>query len=970
MEGVVAGDVSIAITANFTAEPLAESLEYWLDQLHLTAKLEFAPYNHVLQSLLDPRGVFALNQARLNEAGLNVVLVRSEDWAWNAELIAAVKKAAFASSSAILVCACPPSSGAHCNRELERELELGLSGLPAVRFLSSSQLLELYPMANYYDAAADRLGDIPYTRECYAALGTAIARCFHALQRPPYKAIVLDCDNTLWRGVCGESGPHGIEIDAPCRALQNFMQARKRDGMLLCICSKNAAEDIEEAFDAHPEMPLQRSDIAAWRVNWRPKSENIRALARELSLGLDSFIVVDDNPMEAAEIEYGCPGVLALTLPADRNAIPRFLDHVWAFDQRAATREDRNRTASYQDNALRGRLLAESRSYADFLASLELQVEIRTPQDAEEILRAAQLCQRTNQFNCTAERYGEAEVREMLNSGWMEMLTAFVQDRFGNYGQTGLTLYRCVDGALRVENLLLSCRVLGKGVEHAMLARLGRMAAERRLAAVEIAYRPTSKNTPARAFLDSLGAACHPSGDHPSGEGSFYCLPAETAASTVFAPPENVPYSSPPPEDESGQVEIPRAGARPPIPFAWIATHRSDPASILQAMDEARGLHASARSAPRKILPRNEMEQRIARIWERALRISPIGPSDNFFDLGGDSLLAVRIFSDLEALTGRALPLATLLEAPTVAKLAALAGGGFNRHSNSALNCLVPIKTAGNRPPFYCVHGVGGNVLELRDLARHLPGDQPFYAIQARGLSAEPLRKFTVEELASQYIREICEFQPAGPYYLGGSSFGALIAYEMARQLTAAGRTIALLAIFDMSAAPSDNKQDVRGNWRNKADTLWYRFTLHWGNFWALHSGERVRYVRRKAWRVRDRLANREAERGRLTPEAIRAMNEAGHWAAGRYIPGRYSGGIVLFRATEQPPWIKSDRTLGWGNLVEGGIEIYDTPGHHADIVRDPRARMLARQLDDALGKARARQDSAMTSAENIIGSV
>ena len=121
-------------------------------------------------------------------------------------------------------------------------------------------------------------------------------------------------------------------------------------------------------------MPLARSDFIGWRINWRPKSENIRSLARELSLGLDSFIFLDDNPMETAEVGSRCAGVLALTLPAKIDEISRFLEHVWAFDQIGLTVEDRNRTAMYLENSSRSLLLAESPSYADFLASLELEV--------------------------------------------------------------------------------------------------------------------------------------------------------------------------------------------------------------------------------------------------------------------------------------------------------------------------------------------------------------------------------------------------------------------------------------------------------------------------------------------------------------------------------------------------------------------------------------------------------------------
>ena len=288
-----------------------------------------------------------------------------------------------------------------------------LSGLRAVRFLSTARLLELYPAANCYDRAADQLGHIPYTPEAYAALGTAVARAFLASRRTPYKVIVTDCDNTLWRGICGERGPQGVELDPASRAVQNFLKLRQKEGMLLCVCSKNAASDVED-LDAHPEMPLQRWDFAGWRVNWRPKSENIQALAAELSLGLDSFIFVDDNPMETAEVEAHCPGVLALTLPADASS-SRDFSITCGRSTNAVSKEDQSRTVMYRENALRRSVLAESLSYADFIRGLNLEIEIRELNGAAEIERAAQMTQRTNQFNFTTRRFTVPQIREALN---------------------------------------------------------------------------------------------------------------------------------------------------------------------------------------------------------------------------------------------------------------------------------------------------------------------------------------------------------------------------------------------------------------------------------------------------------------------------------------------------------------------------------------------------------------------------
>ena len=835
------GTGAIAICATFTAEPVADSLQYWLDYLQIPARIEFALYNQVIQTLIDPAGLFAHNKG-----GLNVVLLRAEDRDRLGDTL----------NAALLTAA-------------------SLSASP----------VRVFDCAYDADPAGDRLGKIPYTEEGFAALGTAIARAFHASRRAPYKVIAVDCDNTLWKGICGERGPRGVELDAASLRVQHFIKARRQEGMLLCVCSKNASEDVEDTFDANPEMPLKRSDFVAFRVNWLPKSENIQSLAVELSLGLDSFIFLDDNPMETAEVHARCPDVLALTLTGGLD-----LEHVWAFDQASVTAEDRNRTAMVRENMQRRSALAGSLSYEDFLRDLNLEIEIREPGRPEEFERAAQLTQRTNQFNCTTQRFTEADVRRF------QILTVFVRDRYGDYGQVGLILYEIHDDTLHVRNFLLSCRVLGKGVEHAMVARLGEVALAQSLSWIEIDFVPTPKNTPARNFLASLGTPR---------------LSPREASEVCFAPAPVV-------SETPGSRQIPVSG--PAVDYAWIATHHRDAASVLEAV-RAKVVRRSGHSVE---LPSDDLEQQLVRLWERVLRSSPIGIHDNFFELGGDSIRAVRLLVDAKKIADHDLPLSALIESPTIAKIAAVLR---NNAAPPRRNCLVPIRSSGTRPPFYCVHGIGGDVLELMDLARHLHPDQPFYGIQAVGL-------ITVEEMAAHYIGAIRQQQLQGPYYLGGSSFGGLVAYEMARQLTNAGQPVGMVAMFDTSTPGAVLRPPRR------IETFLYAFSLHWNNLKLLTVRERAAWLRRKASRS-----------GRL-PEAIRLIQEAGKHAASVYIPREYAGDITLFRATYQPSWVVSDRTLGWKALVRGEIHVYDTPGHHADLVRDPRARGLAQQLEDGLKKS------------------
>ena len=378
----------------------------------------------------------------------------------------------------------------------------------------------------------------------------------------------------------------------------------------------------------------------------------------------------------------------------------------------------------------------------------------------------------------------------------------------------------------------------------------------------------------------------------------------------------------------------------------------------LPAPDQQRGTAAGT-----FVAPRDPLEEQLVRIWEKTFGHDHIGVRDNFFELGGHSLLAVRLFAQVARFTGKELPLVTLFQAPTIEQLA-----GVLRQQGweSPWSCLVPIKAGGSRPPFYCVHGIGGNILEYLDLAKYMEADQPFYGIQAIGLDGkQPRQNLTVEEMAVQYLKEMRAFQPQGPYYFGGSSFGGMVAYEMAQQLRAAGEAVGLLAFFDTNGPGYPHYLPGTTMWQRKLLALRNRVTLHWDNLRAAEGQHRLKYVLVKsqkwsrgliwlAWRAVRRRWKRLRERtGRLLlPATIRQVQQAGRWAADDYVPKPYAGRVTLFRATEQPHGIVPDPTLGWGKLVLGGFEIYDTPGHHGGIVREPRSRELAHKLRDALHTA------------------
>ncbi len=551
-QSLPSNSINITIAATFTAEPIEKPLRFWMEVLELAAHIEFAPYNQVFQQLLDPASLVSRNTD-----GLNVVLIRLDDWSPprfevenpsqdadkiqrnRHDFVDALRLVASRKTAPLLVVLCPSFHQimetqvyAQLLNETEEGLVSDLARLDGIYTVRSAELLETYPVSNYYDSFADRNAKIPYTQPFFAALATIIARKLHALRRPPFKVIVLDCDNTLWSGVCGEDGPMGVTLDQPRKELQQFVKQQKSLGMLLCLCSKNDENDVRQVFTNRPDMILQYEDFVCAQINWRAKSQNIQEMAEELQLGLDAFMLVDDNPVECAEVEANCPGTLALTLPSNQASIPGFLKHVWAFDHLEVTQEDQRRTELYKDNIRRQRLMMSSLSFRDFIDSLELEITIKDMQ-AEQLTRCSQLTLRTNQFNLTTIRRRESELRGLWKSGEFNCLAVEVQDRFGNYGLVGLIIYSVDAKALKLDTFLLSCRVLGRGVEHRMLARMGEIAQNQQVPRLEVKIICTQKNKPALDFMEQVAGRYK----KQTQDGFSYVIPSGVAAACKFNPP-------------------------------------------------------------------------------------------------------------------------------------------------------------------------------------------------------------------------------------------------------------------------------------------------------------------------------------------------------------------------------------------------------------------------------------------------
>ena len=597
------------------------------------------------------------------------------------DLSAALRQFMQQESAPLVLCVAPRAPAAGDDAELKAALDAAEERLLAdagtianVHTIRSSALRERYPVTDYSDPHGHHIGHIPYTTEAYAAIGTALFRAVFSLKRKPFKVIVLDCDQTLWKGVCGEDGPLGIDVSTPHRRLQEFMVAQMKAGLLLCLCSKNNEQDVLDVFDQRTDMVLQREHLVSWRVNWSRKSDNVKSLAEELNLGLDSFIFIDDSPVDCADVRINCPGVLTLQLPPDGESFPTFLDHVWAFDHVHATEEDQHRTRMYQENAEREQWRGRVLSLKDFIEGLELRVEIGEMTD-DQLGRVSQLTFRTNQFNFTTVRRTEQDIRTYLARATATCLVVRVVDRFGDYGLVGVLIYEHAADRYKVDTFLLSCRVLGRGVEHTVLADLGQRALAGGKRFVELAYKPTDKNAPVREFIRSLG---EPVGN----EETSWTFAAERLARLEYNPDE---APVPPPAEHPSNAAASDAVEVRSEPLQHIADRLTNVHRIASAIDDFRRRQEPPFSeTAAEIAPRGTWQRALLDIWRKVMGRPRIGLTDNFFEAGGTSLMAVQVIAMIKKELNRSLSIVTLFECPTVSLLAAKLGAASGEPDSGA----------------------------------------------------------------------------------------------------------------------------------------------------------------------------------------------------------------------------------------------------------------------------------------------
>ncbi|MGH6908723.1 MAG: HAD-IIIC family phosphatase [Phenylobacterium sp.] len=405
-----------------------------------------------------------------------------------------------------------PLGQADAIAQVNRLLKARFAELPNVYLLDYAALQARHGRARFASEKKWATAKLPLSVEALSWLAQEWWRYLSLFALPQAKVLALDLDNTLWGGTIGEDGMAGIKLgdEHPGVYFKNLQRAVldiARRGVVIALVSKNNLADAMQAIDEHPDMLIRRDQIAAMRIDWEPKAANLASIAEELNLGLDAFVFLDDNPAEREAVRRSLPQVTVPELGDDPSTYSDILRSLPGLERLDASAEDAVRSRYYADERERKASMSGAESLEDFLASLDVRVEI-APIDAMSLGRAAQLTQKTNQLNMTTRRYTEAQLSERLGTaGWAGYVLR-ASDRFGDNGIVGVALTQAEGGVCEIDTLLLSCRVIGRRIETAFLAYLAEAARSGGQSVLRGWFLPTTKNAPACKIYEQAGLAC------------------------------------------------------------------------------------------------------------------------------------------------------------------------------------------------------------------------------------------------------------------------------------------------------------------------------------------------------------------------------------------------------------------------------------------------------------------------------
>lgn len=405
---------------------------------------------------------------------------------------------------------------ARVNREIDSMLQVNGPGwvIDVEKCAARVGSRAFYDLIRWHESAT------PFTVAGFREVAVEILKYLRNIHGAIKKVLALDCDNTLWGGLVGEDGAQAVQLSADGypggahRNLQILAASLRARGVLLALISKNVPDNVWEVFDTRKEMLLKRDDVVAARINWAPKFENLRSLAEELNVGLDSFVFLDDQPEEIDAVRRYCPEVSCLQVTEKNLAsIGDIFASMGWFEVIHVTATDRIRVESYKADRQRAGLVKEIGNIESYLRDLKLEATLKFDSDVD-VKRASQMCRRTNQFNMTTRRHTEMDIDAFIKSKSARVISIGVQDRFGDMGDVGLAIVDIASGRARIDTFLLSCRSFGRHCEDVLLAAILDVA--RQFGAEEIIgeYFPTKPNAILQEFWTQRGfdVDCKPDG--------------------------------------------------------------------------------------------------------------------------------------------------------------------------------------------------------------------------------------------------------------------------------------------------------------------------------------------------------------------------------------------------------------------------------------------------------------------------
>lgn len=665
----VSNSTLLTVSSTFIANPLAPYIRWWGEQFDLNVEIEFSPYGQVFQELLNKDSLLSRRKK-----GANLLMIRLEDLMGDAslsekekmqhlqqnlfDLLNIIKNIEKHVPYLIGILPLREIFNGQFQKQLERiqkDWIEGLTRIENIHLIDFRQLRETYQLDEVFDYQAEKAAHIPFTENYYAALGTRIARELIAWLKVPFKVAAIDCDHTLWKGVVSEVGVEGIEITKAHQELQKFLKKKQEEGLLLVLCSKNNEEDVWSVFDHHPDMILKKSDFVDHRINWGQKNDNIVELAKELNLSTDRFIFLDDDPAQCLTMNQRLPDVLTLLLPTSTEAIPLFLEHVWAFDHFHVTDEDKKRTERYLAEKERKSALHTAASVEDFLSTLNLKVSLNRIVE-EHLPRISQMTARVNQFNMNPAVYDEQWLRQQLNSkgriGWVVEST----DRFSDEGIIGVILAKQAQDTLFIDTFLISCRALGKGIESKVLSGIAKYCRNEQLKYIKFKYVDSGKNQPFKVFMHT-----HDIHLIDVDEQSMYHIAVKNIPDyspyIEYYTDKKITLIKQDESDKAAEYEVKRDRLAKSSVYQWdvLYPEKSMHTSYLRALEmncpeklQSLLVRKNQKFSLQEVESMTEQEAILMNIWKDILKLDKIGMCQDFFSLGGNSLLAIKMEVEIE----------------------------------------------------------------------------------------------------------------------------------------------------------------------------------------------------------------------------------------------------------------------------------------------------------------------------------